>query len=96
MKQVVFSPAAQDDLRSIYHRIAEDKLIAAQAFVDRIRKKCELLGTFPGLGESRDDLQPGLRETTVEAYLIFYQNLDTEVRIKRVIHGACDAPRQFE
>ncbi|WP_244483732.1 type II toxin-antitoxin system RelE/ParE family toxin [Rhizobium sp. Root482] len=67
MANVVFRPAAENDLAEIYRYIAENSgLERAGAYLDRIEKACMALSNFPLRGTQRNDLYPGLRITGFE------------------------------
>jgi toxin ParE1/3/4 len=62
MREVIFSPEAENDLLQIYDFIAN----AANAergyrYAERIQNYCLELDIFPARGSPRDDLRPGLR-----------------------------------
>ncbi|MCP3055456.1 type II toxin-antitoxin system RelE/ParE family toxin [Aurantimonas marianensis] len=44
---------------------------------------------------ARDDISPGLRAAVHGRYLLFFRELDDEVRIVRVLHGARDQTQAF-
>lgn len=54
-----------------------------------------MLGRQPLIGESRDDLQPGLRSFPVGNYVILYEIIDSHPVIVRVLHGARDIEGMF-
>jgi toxin ParE1/3/4 len=62
MREVIFSPEAENDLLQIYDFIAN----AANGergyrYAERIRNHCLELSIFPERGNRRDDLRAGLR-----------------------------------
>ena len=92
MANVVFRPAAENDLAEIYRYIAENSgLERAGAYLDRIEKACMALSNFPLRGTQRNDLYPGLRITGFEhrASIAFTVEQDT-VRILRIFYGGRD------
>jgi len=84
------SIAAKRDLAGIWEYIARDSESSADAFVDRLKGRCEMLGRNPHAGRERDDLQSGLRGFPYGEYVILYRAIKTGVRIVRVIHGRRD------
>ena len=88
MKRLVFSPAARDDLVSIGLYIAEDDPIRAQSFVAELQEKTKKILEWPAGFQARDDISPGLRSAVHGRYLILFRDLQTEIRIVRIVHGA--------
>lgn len=90
-RKVKVSRPAQKDLDEIWLHIAQDKLEAADRFVDSITDKFLLLASSPGLGRRRDDLESGLLSFPVKNYLILYRLPHGQrLEIVRVVHGARD------
>lgn len=52
--RLIFLPAAEENLVAIYNLIAEDSPRAGLAFVEDIRRRCEPLAEFPGMGRSHN------------------------------------------
>jgi plasmid stabilization system protein ParE len=52
--RLVFLPTAEGDLQAIYNLIAEDSPRAGFSFVEDIRRRCEPLAEFPGMGRSNN------------------------------------------
>lgn len=60
--QVVFHPAAESELESLYDHIAERASPSiAWNFIAGIRDQCLSLSTFPQRGTERSETVPGLR-----------------------------------
>jgi toxin ParE1/3/4 len=96
MKRLVFAPAARDDLLMIGLYIADDNPARAERFVAELEAKARHLAAWPGSYQTRDDISPGLRAAIHGRYLLLYRDLEDEVRIVRVVHGARDLPRMFD
>ena len=96
MKRLVFAPAAREDLITIGLYIADDSPARAASFVAELEAKARDLAAWPASHTARDDISPGLRVAVHGRYLLLYRELDDEVRIVRVVHGARDLPRVFE
>jgi toxin ParE1/3/4 len=94
--EVVWTAAAERDLRTIHRYIARDSPYYASVMVRRIRESSGQLARFPESGrvvpESRSRRH---REIIVQPYRIVYRfTPDTNmVRIVRVIHGHRLLPR---
>ena len=93
--RVVFRPAAEADLLSLYRYIAEASgPIVAGSYLDRIEETCGTLATFPNRGVRRDDIASGLRTLTVERRLtIAYRVHRTEVEIVTIAYAGRDFER---
>ncbi len=65
MSIVLLRPRARDDIADIWGYIAEDSELQADAFVDRLDEKFQLLARQPGLGRVRQELALGLRSFPV-------------------------------
>jgi toxin ParE1/3/4 len=58
---IVLQPRAKADLSDIWQFIAEDSDDQADAFIDLIDQKFQLLAQQSGLGRRREELAEGLR-----------------------------------
>jgi toxin ParE1/3/4 len=96
MVHIVRRPLAGADIADIWDYIAEDSLIQADAWVDRLDSKLRLLATQPLMGRCRDELSPGLRSQPFGRYVIFYEPLSDSIDIVRVIHSARDVDTVFD
>ncbi len=96
MPLIIRRPRASADLSEIWEFIAEDRVVRADEFVDRIDAKFQALAEQPLMGRERHDLVPGLRSLPMAPYVIFYQPVQDGVAIVRVLHGARDVGAQFE
>jgi toxin ParE1/3/4 len=86
---------AQADLDAIWDYISERSPAAADRLIDRLRSKFSLLARQPLLGQLRDDLRPNLRSFVAKSYVIYYQFINDQVTIVRVIHAARDTAGLF-
>jgi toxin ParE1/3/4 len=96
-RKVVFRPAAEADLLSLYQYIAEASgPIVAGTYVDRIEDACLSLATLPNRGVQRDDVASGLRTITIERRLtIAYRVRRVEVEIIAIAYGCRDFERSL-
>jgi toxin ParE1/3/4 len=76
--------------------IADDSPARAESFVAELEAKARNLAAWPASNPARDDISPGLRVAIHGRYLLLYRDLEDEVRIVRVVHGARDLPRMFD
>lgn len=95
MSSLSFSPDASQDLDDIYNYIAQRDPRAAARLIADIEQRCRTLAQFPGTGRSREDLSPGLRQSTIRGYAILYRPRNSGVEIARVVHGARDLPSLY-
>ena len=95
MAVILRRPRAQDDTTDIWCYIAEDSEIQADAFVDRLDAKLQLLAAQPALGRRREELAPGLRSFPMGRYVIFYEVIMDGIAVARILHSARDLGAQF-
>ena len=91
VREVVFRPAAREDLRSLYDYIELDSPANAARYVEQIQAYCMKLADFPERGTPRDDLRPGIRilgfrRRVSIAFVIF----EDRVEIARLLYGGRD------
>ncbi len=90
-----FSPGPRPISLNIWQFIAEDSDDQADAFIDLIDQKFQLLAQQSGLGRRREELAEGLRSFPVGRYVISYLPVPGGVQIVRVLHGARDIEAAF-
>lgn len=61
MWRVTRRPQAEADILEIWGYIAEDSVVEADRWVDRLDEKFSLSASQPVMGRSRDELVPGIR-----------------------------------
>lgn len=90
--KILFLPAAESDLVSLYNYIAEQSgLGVAGRYIDRIESACLSLEHSPERGTRRDDIQPGLRTIGFERRVtIVFRVQGTEIVIARIFYGGRD------
>lgn len=96
MVRVFKRPEAETDLEDIWWYIAQNNLLDADKFLDRLQEKLLKLAEFPQMGTSRDELRPSLRSFSTGNYLIFYFPLSDGIDIVRILHGARDWEAIFQ
>jgi toxin ParE1/3/4 len=93
--QIVWTPAARDDLKDIVSYIAQDNPDAAQRVGDQIIESVEMLRTMPESGrvvpERNDET---IRELVRGNYRIIHKVAlaDSRIEIWRIWHGARGEP----
>lgn len=93
MTQIIWSPQALRDLRSIRAYIAEDSPRYADLVVGRIVKAVERLVVFPESGRmvpERND--PEIREVIEKPYRVVYRVKSGAVEIVTVFRGSRELP----
>ena len=90
MTSHVVTPLAQSDLDGIWDHVAADSPTAADRLLERFRETFAILARHPAMGQTRDELRPGLRSFSVRKYVVFFQFIEERLRVVRVIHGARD------
>jgi toxin ParE1/3/4 len=90
MAIILKRPLAKIDLADIWDYIAEDTESRADAFIDAIDQKFNVLAEQPAMGRPREELAEGLRSFPIGQYIIFYQTVPGGIEIVRVLHGARD------
>lgn len=90
MKALGYAPNAIVDLEEIIDHIALDDPARALTFVAELEAKAAQTAERPKSFRSREELGPGIRSAVHGSYIIFFRELDTEVRIVHVVHGRRD------
>lgn len=96
MVRVLRRPQAETDILEIWDYIAEDSMVEADRWVDRLDDKLVLWATQPMMGRSRDELAPGVRSLAFGRYVVFYEPLPDGIDVVRVLHGTRDIDANFE
>ncbi|MBM9538791.1 type II toxin-antitoxin system RelE/ParE family toxin [Desulfobulbus alkaliphilus] len=90
MPNILLRPHAKADLVEIWDYIAEDSEARADAFIEVIDQKLQLIAERPNIGRLRDELATSLRSFPVGRYIIFYIPFEEGINVVRVLHGARD------
>ncbi len=98
--EMMFTFIACTDLKRIWDAIAiptnawahtgSDNLAAAQDFSAGFERHCELLARNPEIGMAREELQPDLRSSVFQRYVIFYRVRGRRVEVVRVLPRSRD------
>jgi toxin ParE1/3/4 len=96
-REVVFSPAAANDLKTIAKFLDEAAGRAvALRWTAELRDMYELLAKTPGtLGRPRDELAAGMRSHVVSPYVLFFRVSDHELEAVRILHERQDVDSKF-
>jgi toxin ParE1/3/4 len=87
---------AEADLDELWAYIAANNPDAADRMVDAVLDSSRMHVRFPGMGQSRDDLRPGLRCFVVSPYVVFYRPIEDTIEVLRILHGARDISRLID
>jgi toxin ParE1/3/4 len=90
MSEPKLSKQAEADLDELWLYIGADNPDAADRMVDAVLEGSRMHVRFPNMGQSRDELRPGLRCFVVSPYVIFYRPIEDTIEVLRVLHGARD------
>ncbi len=95
MARVSRRPQAEDDVLDIWSYIAEDSVVDADRWVDRLDERLMLWATQPTMGRVRDELSPGLRSLPFGRYVVFFLPLPDGIDVIRVLHSSRDLDEHF-
>ncbi len=90
MSQVFYQPVAKADLIDVWLFIAEDNVVAADAYIDRLQQICVLIAENPLMGYDRTDIAEGVSSFAVDDYVIYYELHNKGITVLRVWHAARD------
>jgi toxin ParE1/3/4 len=96
MSRVTRRPHAEADILEIWGYIAEDSVMAADRWVDKLDEKFALWAMQPMMGRARDELLSGIRSLVFGRYVVFFQPLPDGIDVVRVLHGSRDIDANFD
>lgn len=96
MTRVTRRPEAEADILEIWLYIAEDSVVEADRWIDRLDERLAVWATQPKMGRARDELSPGIRSLPFGRYLVYFEPLPDGIDVVRVLHGAQDIDDQFQ
>lgn len=96
MNRFHLSTEAEKDLEDIWVYLAEQNELKADQTIGQLLDRLPMLAQFPNMGNSRDELLPGLRSFPSKPYLIFYIQQSEHIQIFRIIHQSRDLERLFQ
>lgn len=96
MPALKITPRAESDLVGIW-LYSKETWGAEQAdkYLDQLAAGMHALVAHPELGIDYSHVRPGYRRFRIEHHDIYYQILESELRIVRVLHESMDAPQQL-
>ncbi|AGX86815.1 type II toxin-antitoxin system RelE/ParE family toxin [Candidatus Symbiobacter mobilis] len=96
MARVTRRPEAEADILEIWLYIADDSVVEADRWIDRLDERLALWATQPKMGRARDELSPGIRSLPFGRYVVFFEPLPDGIDVVRVLHGSQDIDEQFQ
>ena len=90
MRSLKITATACRDLEAISEYFLKSSIDAGDSFVRTFNQKCQHLARFPHIGKSYTRLRPGLRGLLLMDYIVFYQVVEDDVEILRVVSGYWD------
>ena len=94
--RVTRKPKAVADIQEIWAYIAEDSIVEADRWVDKLDEKLSLWASRPMIGRGRDEIFKGIRSLPFGRYVVFYHPLQDGIDVVRVIHSARDVDAVFD
>jgi toxin ParE1/3/4 len=95
MSRFRISPSASRDLDRIADYFLEHSIDAGEKLFREFNKKCLQLVNFPNMGRNYYQIRPNLRGLPLDGYIIFYQVINENVEILRVVNGRQDLEALF-
>jgi len=87
------TPKAESDLVGIWMYTCEEWGVdQADKYLDQLEGGMKQLINHPSLGADYAHVFPGYRRLQVEHHAVFYQVLELEILVVRVLHEEMDAP----
>jgi toxin ParE1/3/4 len=90
------TPKAESDLIGIWVYTCEEWGVdQADRYLDQLEGGMKQLINYPSLGPDYTYVFPGYRRLQIEHHAVFYQALEPEVVVVRVLHEDMDAPERL-
>ena len=95
MPLLITPPEAEKDLLDIWLFIAEDSMVNADHFIDKLNEKAQRLAEFKDIGVNRPELGKGIQSFVVGRYVLFFRALDNGIELVRVLSSSRDINQVF-
>lgn len=96
MLKLSVTPKAESDLIDIWVYTCEEwGADQADKYLDQLEAGMRQLINHPSLGANYAHVFPGYRRLQVEHHAVFYQVLESEVLVVRILHEDMDAPERL-
>lgn len=87
MRQLVLSPAAQNDIDGIYeYTFDEWGIDQAERYIDEIMNICGDLASGKQPGRDASEVRADYRSQLANSHVIFYKETSTKISIMRILH----------
>jgi toxin ParE1/3/4 len=96
LKRCVITLKASRDLNEISDYFVARNIEAGERLLRSFNEKCVLLTQFPNMGKRYLEIRSWLRGVPLKNYIIFYEVLEDEITILRVVSGRQDLEALFE
>lgn len=96
MADILFTEFAEDDLKKIWHDLAEINPASAAKLLNEFYQKFLLISDNSKMGRSYDEFIVNLRSFPHKKYIIFYFPTERGIEVFRVLHGARDIEDLFD
>ncbi len=96
MLRLTVTPKAESDLTGIWIYTCEEWGVdQADIYLDQLEAGMNQLINHPSLGANYAHVLPGYRRLQIEHHAVYYQVLESEVLVVRVLHEEMDAPQRL-
>lgn len=96
MPKLSVTPKAASDLTGIWVYTCEEwGSDQADKYLDQLEAGMKQLLKHPSLGANYAHVLPGYRRLQIKHHAVFYQTLESELLVVRVLHEDMDAPRRL-
>ncbi len=96
MLKLSITPKAESDLTGIWLYTCEEWGVEqADKYLNELETSMKQLLSHPSLGADYTHVLTGYRRLQVEHHSVFYQVLESEVLVVRVLHEDMDAPQRL-
>jgi toxin ParE1/3/4 len=96
LKRCVITLKASRDLNEISDYFVARNIEAGERLLRSFNEKCVLLTQFPNMGKRYSEIRLWLRGVPLKNYIIFYEVLEDEITILRVVSGSQDLEVLFD
>ena len=95
MTVCILSTNATQDLNAIANYFAARNVDAGEKLFEQFMSKCKNLTKFPALGRSYEHIRPNMRGIPLDGYIIFYQAMNDQLEVLRVVNSRQDLEALF-
>lgn len=92
IRAVRFAAEARQDMLNIRRVVRRDRPSAWPGLLNRIESACRHLVRYPKIGSDRSEVKRGAKSWVVTPCVLYYVPSEGRIDIRRVLHGAQDAP----